>query len=220
MKILVHYCRPGFTNCYLIGNGESPPLSPLRASGPSPAGSGGNAILIDPGDMGAEILEHIENNDYWLRAVLITHDHPGHVRGLRTLLKIYHVDIYAVNHVIMDQKTTVVKDGDELDIDPFKIEVISIPGHSADSVVYRIGSFLFTGDVLSAGLTGSTASSYGTRLQMSAIRYKLLSLPGDCVILPGHGPPSSLEAERRFNAGVELYDQNRSRRPQFTVDLD
>jgi glyoxylase-like metal-dependent hydrolase (beta-lactamase superfamily II) len=55
---------------------------------------------------------------------------------------------------------------------------------------------------------------------MSAIRGKLLSLPGDCIIMPGHGPPSSLEAERLFNAGVQAYDQNRNRRPKFVFDFD
>jgi glyoxylase-like metal-dependent hydrolase (beta-lactamase superfamily II) len=227
MKILVHYCRPSFTNCYVLGadrgiSAELPAISPGGETGgepPSP-GSGGNrdALIVDPGDMDKEILEYIESNDYWLRAVLITHDHPGHVRGLRTLQRIYDVDIYAVNHLIMDRKTTVVKDGDALEIGPFTVEVISVPGHSADSVVYKVGRFLFTGDALTAGLVGSASSSYGAAHQMSAIRGKILSMPGNLAILPGHGPPTNLEAERQFNAGVQLFDQNKNRRPKFGVD--
>jgi glyoxylase-like metal-dependent hydrolase (beta-lactamase superfamily II) len=221
MKILVHYCLPSFTNCYVLGAdrglsdstlNDSFPVEPYRA------GESRDAILIDPGDMGAEILEYIESNDYWLRGVFITHDHPSHVRGLRTLLRIYDVDIYAVNHIIMDRKTNVIKDGDIITIGSFTIEVISAPGHSADSVVYKIDRFLFTGDVLTAGQVGTTASSYGAALQMSAIRGKLLSLPGDFTMLPGHGPPTNLEAERQFNAGVQMYEQNKNRRPRFTVE--
>jgi glyoxylase-like metal-dependent hydrolase (beta-lactamase superfamily II) len=163
--------------------------------------------------MGADILNIIENNEYSLKGVLITHNHRGHVRGLRTLRRIYDAEIYAVNHIVMDYKTNLVRDRDLLNIGPFRIEVISVPGHSSDSAVYKIDNWLFTGDAMSAGLVGTTASSYGAALQMTAIRSKILSLRGDFIVFPGHGPPSTLEAERRFNAGILLYEQNRKRRP-------
>ena len=66
---------------------------------------------------------------------------------------------------------------------------------------------------------GTTASSSGAALQMTAIRSKLLSLRGDFIVFPGHGPPSTLEAERRFNAGILLYEQNRKRPPSFTLGI-
>jgi glyoxylase-like metal-dependent hydrolase (beta-lactamase superfamily II) len=202
MRVFFHYCFPGFTNCYVLGSEEAR----------------GEAILIDLGEMGADVLNTIEDNEYNLKAALITHDHKGHVRGLRTLRRIYDAEVYAVNRVVMDYRTNMVRDGDLLNIGPFRIEVISVPGHSSDSVVYKIDNLLFTGDVLSAGLVGSTASSYGAALQMAAIRSKILSLPGDIVVFPGHGPPSTLEAERRFNAGILLYEQNRNKRPAFTLN--
>jgi glyoxylase-like metal-dependent hydrolase (beta-lactamase superfamily II) len=177
----------------------------------------GEAILIDPGEMGTDVLNTIEKNEYSLKGVLITHDHRGHVRGLRTLMRIYDVEIYAVNHIVMDCRTNVVRDGDLFNAGPFRIEVISVPGHSSDSAVYKIDNWLFTGDAMSAGLVGTTASSYGAALQMTAIRSKLLSLPGDFIVFPGHGPPSTLEAERQFNAGILLYEQNRKKRPSFTL---
>ncbi|MDR3337105.1 MAG: MBL fold metallo-hydrolase [Treponema sp.] len=201
MKFFFHYCLPSFTNCYILGT-DDPPWE---------------AILIDPGEMDENILGFIENNNYTLKGVLITHDHKAHVRGLKTLRRIYDVEIYAINHIIQDLRTQLVKDGEELNIGPFKIEVISVPGHSSDSAVYKIENMLFTGDVMSAGLVGSTASSYGAAVQMTAIRSKLLSLPGDFILLPGHGPPSSLEAERQFNVGILLYDQKKNKRPSLTV---
>jgi glyoxylase-like metal-dependent hydrolase (beta-lactamase superfamily II) len=179
----------------------------------------GEAILVDPGEMGADVLNTIENNDYSLKGVLITHDHKSHVQGLRTLRRIYDTEIYAINHIIMDYRTNVVRDGDLIDIGPFHLEVISVPGHSSDSAVYKIDNWLFTGDAMTAGLVGTTASSYGAALQMTAIRSKLLSLPGDFVVFPGHGPPSTLDAERQFNAGILLYDQNRKKRPSFALDI-
>jgi glyoxylase-like metal-dependent hydrolase (beta-lactamase superfamily II) len=200
MKLFFQYCSYGFSNCYILGEDKS-------------------ALIIDPGSMENDTLKTIENNNFNLAAVLITHDHPVHVKGLRTLKRIYDAEVFAVNHIVLDQKTTMVKDRDKIEIAGFEVEVISIPGHSADSVVYRIGTMLFTGDVLTAGLVGSTASAYGTATQMNTLSSRLLSLPGDYVVLPGHGPPSTLEAERRFNADIFHYDQNRSRRPAFKLDM-
>jgi len=182
-------------------------------------GQQNDAIIIDPGSMERVTLETIENNNFNLKAVLITHDHVNHVRGLRTLNRIYNAGVIAVNQNIMEQKTSRVKDGDKLIIAGFTIEIISIPGHSSDSIVYKIGDMLFTGDVLTAGLVGNTASAYGMATQMNKLRSRLLSLPGDYVVLPGHGPPSTLEAERRFNADILNYDKSRTKRPSFRVEI-
>jgi len=205
MKLFSQYCSYGFSNCYILGEEEA-------------EGRPNVAILIDPGSMENITLETIENNNFNLKAVLITHDHLNHVRGLRTLKRIYETEIFAVNQSVLEHKTTLVKDGDKFNIGSFSVEVISIPGHSSDSVVYMIGNLLFTGDVLTAGLVGSTASAYGATTQMNKLRSRLLSLPGDYIVLPGHGPPSTLEAERRFNTDIFNYDQSRSKRPVFKVD--
>jgi glyoxylase-like metal-dependent hydrolase (beta-lactamase superfamily II) len=206
MKLFFHYCSYSFNNCYVLGAGHT-----LESSA--------DAIIVDPGSMDNQVLEHIESNNFNLRAVLITHDHLGHVHGLRTLLRIYDVEIFAINHIVLDNKTTPVKDGDRIALGPFTVEVISIPGHSADSAVYRIGDLLFTGDVLTSGLVGSTVSSYGAATQVSKLRSRLLSLPGDYTILPGHGPPSSLEAERRYNVGIIKYHGMNARKPSFRLTL-
>ncbi|GHV81393.1 hypothetical protein AGMMS49944_31840 [Spirochaetia bacterium] len=132
--------------------------------------------------------------------------------------RIDDVDIYAVNHTIMEHKTTMVKDGDSFTIGSFPVEVISVPGHSSDSAVYKINQLLFTGDALNAGMLGTTASSYGTEVQLSALRTKIFSLPGNHIVLPGHGPPSTLETERRFNAGIQMFDQHKNKRRSFTME--
>jgi glyoxylase-like metal-dependent hydrolase (beta-lactamase superfamily II) len=200
MKLFFHYCSYGFSNCYVLGDDEN------------------NAVIIDPGSMDKHILKNIENNNFSLRAVLVTHDHLGHVRGLRTLKRIYDAEIFAVNRIILDHKTTLLRDGDKINIGSFTVEVISIPGHSADSAVYRIGALLFTGDALTAGMVGQTVSAYGAATQMYKLRSRLLSLPGDYTVLPGHGPPSSLEAERRFNIGINRYDQRQNRKSWPRLD--
>lgn len=206
MKLFFHYCSYGFSNCYILG------AEPKDGQGSN------SAIVIDSGSMEKITLEFIENNNFDVKAVFLTHSHLGHVRGLRTLKKIYNAEVYAVDQFIMDHKTNMIKDGDIINIGDLKIEVISIPGHSFDSVVYRIDHLLFTGDVLTAGLVGRTASAYGAATQMSKLRTRLLSLPGDYVVLPGHGPPSTLEAERQFNKDIFHYDIIRSTKPVFRID--
>jgi len=207
MKLFFHYCSFGFSNSYILGAENA-------------AGSQQNAaIIVDPGSMEKLTLETIENNNFDLKAVLITHEHLAHVRGLRTLKRIYDAEVFAVNQSILGHKTAMIKDGDIVVIGGFQIEIISIPGHSSDSVVYRIGNLLFTGDVLTAGLVGNTASAYGAATQMNKLRSRVLSLPGDYIVLPGHGPPSTLEAERRFNTDIYNYDLNRNKRPALRIDI-
>ena len=214
MRLHIHYCPSGFSNCYLLGtdnfSGEPPP-----GESPSPR----EAIIIDPGIMDSSILSVIEENNYVLMGVVITHDHPHHVRGLRAIMRIYNTEIYAINPAIGEHRTTLVRDGEFVNTGPFKIEVFSIPGHSADSAIYRIDRLLFTGDALSSGLMGNTASSYSAATQISALQRKILSLPGDYTILPGHGPPSSLEAERRFNLDINSFERQKNSRPVFTIDF-
>ena len=251
MKLFFQYCSYGFSNCYILGTEKA--ASQDSVSDYEDRVQQNAAIIVDPGSIEKITLEAIENNNFDLKAVLITHDHLGHVRGLRTLKRIYNAEVFAVNKGIMDYKTNMVKDGDYFNIADLVVEVISIPGHSSDSVVYRIGNLLFTGDVFSvgdfmvevisipghssdsavyrignlfftgdvitAGLVGSTASAYGAATQMNKLRSRLLSLPGDYIVLPGHGPPSTLEAERRFNADIHRYEENRAKRPVYKVDL-
>jgi glyoxylase-like metal-dependent hydrolase (beta-lactamase superfamily II) len=202
MRLFFHYCSFRFSNCYVLAADETT-----------------DAVIIDPGSMNKQILDFIEDNNLNLRAALITHDHPGHVHGLRTLLRIYQVEIFAINHSILDTKTTPVKDRDKIGIGPFSIEVISIPGHSADSAVFLVDSLLFTGDVLTTGMVGTTASAYGAATQVNKLRSRLLSLPGDYTVFPGHGPPSTLEAERRYNVGITRRTEVQSRRPSFKLNI-
>jgi len=203
LKLDFQFRSSGFSNTYLLGNvGEASP---------------GEAIIVDPSLMDANLLNMIEENNYSLKGVLITHDHPHHVQGLRAILRIYDTEVFAINPVVGDLHTTLVRDGEIINIGPFKTEVFSIPGHSADSAIFRIERFLFTGDAISACRLGRTASSYSAATQTSAIIRKILSLPGDYTILPGHGPPSSLEAERRFNMELNSFEQ-KNRRPAFRFE--
>jgi glyoxylase-like metal-dependent hydrolase (beta-lactamase superfamily II) len=231
MKLYFHYCSFGFSNSYILGTdfsgdetgtdtaGKPTTRETSLAEAPLSKTPPREAVIIDPGNMDEQMLDFLESNEYTLKGVLITHDHINHVHGLRTLERIYKTDIYAINHIILDQRTNLVKDGDVINAGSFSINVISVPGHSSDSAVFMADHLLFTGDALTAGLVGRTSSTYGAAIQMNALRSRILSLPGNYMVLPGHGPPSTLEAEREFNAGIDQYNRRQTERPVFRVDI-
>ena len=192
MKLYFHFAVVGFANTYLIG----PP-------------KGGEAILVDPGIMDKELLTLIESNHYYIRTILVTHHHNSHVKGIRTLRKIYDADIYAFSPYILDFPSIPIKDGDRFSAaSNIEVEVIEVPGHSSDSLVYHIGGMIFTGDVLAAGRAGNTKNSFSRALLLRSISEKLFTLPDTTLVLPGHGPPSTLNAERMFNPDLKLLEDS------------
>lgn len=182
---------------------------------------GRNALIIDPGSVETPVLNFIEDNEYVLKGILLTHSHSSHINGLRPLKRIYgDTEIYSANSEIMGYKTNVVRDGDIFDIGSFRIKAISAPGHSIDSMVYIIDRLLFTGDVLSAGLTGRTNSAYSALRQITTIQNKIFTLQGDYVVLPGHGPPTTLRVERDCNISASLFEETRNRTRHTSLSLD
>jgi len=175
-----------FSNCYLIG-----------PEGP------GDAVLIDAGVFDEGLLKIIEDNGLYVRWVLITHLHHGHIQGLQTLQKIYEAGIHALDAEQLEVPVQPISEGKPPDCGPFSFRVLETPGHSNDSVCFLLDGMLFTGDSLSAGSVGRTATGYQRALLLSSIRKKILSLKEDVLIFPGHGPPTRLAIERRFNPYLE-----------------
>jgi hydroxyacylglutathione hydrolase len=171
-----------FSNCYLIG-----------PDGP------GDAVLIDAGVFDEGLLKLIENNNFYVRWVLITHAHHGHIHGLQTLQKIYEASIFAFDAERLETPVQPISEGKSPGCGRFSFQVLETPGHSNDSVCFLIDGMLFTGDALSAGSVGRTATGYERALLLSSLRKKVLSLKQDVLIFPGHGPPTRLAIERRFN---------------------
>ena len=142
-----------------------------------------NGIIVDPAHVDGELLEIIEKMCNRLVAVLITHKHQSHTAGLGTLLKIYNLDVYAFEKSINGIKTIQFKDGETKRIGSLDVKALLIPGHSMDSLVYSIDGAIFTGDTLSSG-----------RLER-----KIMCLPDNTLIFPGHGAPSKLRIEKMLN---------------------
>ncbi len=114
-----------------------------------------------------------------------------------------------------------LKDGERLDLAGMAWDVLHAPGHTEGSLVYRNaedlkpGPVLLSGDVLFAGSIGRTDLPGGDSVAMTeTLRSVILTQSDNCVVLPGHGPGTSIAAERRSNpflAGLEPGDRNAGR---------
>ena len=92
MKVFTIYNTNGYINTYLIGPEQ-----------------GGEAIIIDPGQIDLHLLNLIESNNYYLKSIFVTHSHDTHIKGIKTLLKIYDAVVYGKLPLIMETETTTVK---------------------------------------------------------------------------------------------------------------
>ena len=114
-------------------------------------------------------------------------------------MRIYEPKIYAADSEVVGMKCELIHGDGKMKLAGLDVDFFSVPGHSPDSMVYKIGNVLFTGDTLFAGSIGETSSQYSAKLLRNNINAKLLSQTDGLVLMPGHGPPSTLEAEREFN---------------------
>ena len=182
MKIYPHYSHEGFVNSYLVGNEISR-----------------QALIIDPGKITDEVINHIEKNDYTLTGICITHNHLRHYSyGLPTLLKIYSPRIYAADQALVHKQGKVLRGDCTLSIAGFSVECFSVPGHSPDSYLFKIENCIFTGDSLTAGITGSTLHSFAAKTLAEQLEKKLFIHNDALLLFPGHGPPTTIGAERKF----------------------
>ncbi|MCF6334603.1 MAG: MBL fold metallo-hydrolase [Spirochaetales bacterium] len=182
MRCFINFSLNGFSNAYLIGSDD-----------------GGDAIVIDPGEMNLKLLRLVENNNFYIRHILITHNHKPHTEGIRTLLKIYNAEIYSASDTILGYPTKVTTPGTNLNLSGIKVDVMEFSGKKEKSLVYKIGKMLFTGDILGAGNLGHEES-----IEIMEERSKLVSslfknMDKNIMVFPGHGPPSTIRAEKDFN---------------------
>lgn len=197
------------TNCYLIYNQKSR-----------------EAVVVDPADNGAFVLNKCRELQVKPVAVILTHGHFDHILAVEDICRAFSCQVYAGREedrllqdssmnlsTIMGTERTIVcadvlvKEKDELSLAGFKWNVLETPGHTAGSVCYYIPSeqILFSGDTLFAGSLGRTDLPTGDQKEIvSSIREKLLPLPEETKVFPGHGEGTTIGRERRYNP-VRMY---------------
>lgn len=198
MKISMMQVGPIGTNCYILEHDNK-------------------IAVIDPGDEAGRILGELKKSDAQVEYILLTHGHYDHTTAVPELHKalpeakiyIHQADANGAGSRLFPLAGQVndlllYDEGDTLPLGTLTIEVLHTPGHSPGSVTLKAGDVLFTGDTLFAGDCGRCDLYGGSYQTMLKSLKKLAALPGDYRVLPGHGPESTLEQERRYNQYVRM----------------
>lgn len=184
------------------------------------------AIIVDPGminDSERNVIdEFITKNNLSLTHLINTHMHIDHAFGVSYIKDKYHLklecnsDDQFLAQRLKDQATMFglpisiedlqievdLKNGDELNIGNEKLIILQVPGHSPGSIVLHApqSSFIISGDVLFNSSIGRTDLPGGRHSQLiSSINNKLMTLPEDTIVYPGHGPETTIGQEKQIN---------------------
>lgn len=198
MDILCFPMTPFVTNCYVVRDG-------------------GEALVIDPGDVTPELLDAIEG--YTVKTVVNTHCHCDHCGGNAEILEktgaelVCHEDelgwlralpqqgqMFGVPFDSSPDPNRFIKEGDTVRVGDLSFEVREAPGHSPGHVVLVGDGMVLGGDVLFQGSIGRTDLPGGSYPQLiESIKTKLMTLSDDTIVYSGHGPETTIGAERRSN---------------------
>ncbi len=179
------------------------------------------AVLIDVGGSFESIKKELDDEGYTIKYILNTHGHFDHVLGETEIPEKYpEIPIYlhkddnfhlgrlkrglvyccvniAPKHLIVK---SFIDENTNLTIGNHKIQVFHTPGHSQGSLSYYTDGKLFSGDALffrSIGRTDDIDGDYDTLI--NSIKTKLLTLPEETIVYPGHGPNTTIKDEKKYN---------------------
>ncbi len=155
------------------------------------------SVLIDaPGDAG-KILERLEGTKP--SCILMTHKHMDHTGALRRLKDELGIPVAAHPSDAAGLPVTaemLLTDGNIVSFGNVTIEVLHTPGHTPGSLCFLTGKILISGDTLFPGGPGKTGTPSDFEQIVESIKHKILVLPDDVRIYPGHGEPTALEKEK------------------------
>lgn len=186
-------------NCYVVRDGD-------------------RALVVDPGDEADRVLERV--GDRSVEAIVLTHAHVDHVMALTEVREATGADVWlhpadrdlydaAHQHArqLMAMEMEPLDPPDQeltagtWNAGPFEAEVLHTPGHTPGGVSLHFADDrrVLVGDCLFARGIGRTDLGGDRATLLASIRDKLLELPDDTVVLPGHGPPTTIGQEARAN---------------------
>ncbi len=195
-------------NCWIIGNRRT-----------------GEAICVDPGDEAPEILAMARDMGVTIKYIANSHAHIDHILGVREVREatgarflLHPGDVEMARNTAAMAKSwmgadiqnppepdALLADADDIDIDGLKLTVLHTPGHTPGSVCFYANGVVFAGDTLFNGSIGRTDLPGGDYDQeMGSIVERLLALPDDTIVLPGHMDQTTIGAERARNPYVRM----------------
>lgn len=191
------------TNCYLVYDEETK-----------------RAVIVDPGDAAETIISGCRNLELKPEAILLTHGHFDHIMAAETLKKEWELKIYACEkelEVLRDgaknmmmtyyrksyslEPDVTVKEGDTFEAAGFTWKVFETPGHTIGSCCYYLEKeeVLFSGDTLFHTSYGRVDFPTGSAMDMLASVKKLLALPENVIVYPGHMDETTIGYEKKYN---------------------
>lgn len=194
------------TNCYVAHNEETK-----------------ECLIIDPAVYSADIVSYIRSNNLIPQAILLTHGHFDHIMGIDGFLNEFPVPVYAhekeaglLNDAVLNasaeygpayvfQGADYLKDGQEICLAGMDIQVIYTPGHTIGGCCYYFAAegVLFSGDTLFYCSVGRSDFPTGSSSQLiRSVREKLLVLPEDTKVYPGHMAETTIGFEKKHNPFV------------------
>ena len=189
-------------NCWVIGNRRTR-----------------EAICIDPGEQADDILHMADEMGVTIKLIANSHAHLDHILGVRGIqaktgakfllheddlelsrAAVEHAQRFGLEADPVPEPDHFVQDGDVVQVDGITLQAIHTPGHTAGSVCYYTDEVLFSGDTLFRGSIGRTDLPGGSYEQeMSSIVDRLLALPDETTVLPGHMQETTIAFEREAN---------------------
>ena len=170
---------------------------------------GATAAVVDPGDAPDVVLEELGRNGWTAAGVLVTHGHIDHIGAVSAVARAAGAEVWMPRGEadLLRELAGAPHDpdhlldgGETLSVAGIDFEATLVPGHSPASVAYLAEGHLFAGDVLFAGSIGRTDLAGGDmRTLLRSIGTLVGSCPADTVVLPGHGPPTTLGDELARN---------------------
>lgn len=181
------------------------------------------ALVIDPAGDEERVVERIKRKGLDLKYIVNTHGHPDHTCGNKKVKDLTGVDIVMheeddrifnspdgqmtarqMGFTLSPHADIFVKEGDKIVVGNVSLEVIHTPGHSPGGICLLGDGNLFTGDTLFVGAIGRTDLPGASLSQfMKSIKERLLTLPGETVVWPGHDygnrPSSTIQIEKSTN---------------------
>lgn len=191
------------TNCYVVADPASK-----------------EAILVDGDGDPQDIIEMVRDNDLHVIGIVNTHGHADHISANTALkqafqcpIMIHEQDAAALSDPRLNlaemigysgklspDADRILEDGDEIAVGSLTFRVIHTPGHTPGGICLYADGVLISGDTLFARSIGRTDFPRGDHESIiRSIHDKLMVLPGDTEVYPGHGPATSIQSERSSN---------------------
>ena len=170
---------------------------------------GSGAVVIDPGDEPDAVQAELGRRGWTAAGVLVTHGHIDHIGGVAAVARAAGVDVWmpaGEADLLREHPAAphapehLLEGGERVSLAGIEFAVTLVPGHSPASVAFGTDGHLFVGDVLFAGSVGRTDLAGGDmQTLLESIAALLRAYPPETIVLPGHGPVTTLGDERDTN---------------------